>query len=288
MINCSRSVWGGGKLPALDQRGSEFRDHRQAVLDAERVILFTLDFDVGVVHPYATIGSTLTLWREAGVFEPAWPRFAKNSAAPREVISTRALAANLAFHLLATEACLLFSPAEIAVAALTTAADLVYDQAGCVLSPLKWQNVLAAIGERGAFHATELRERIAALLAPLIDGDSAVFIHKHGRVGGVAPKPSIFSDLPAETLVGGGGGGTAMSPTPMSQSDWKAAALSASGGVAVTASFAAGHFSATGASAGTSAQAVATLNLLGTTTTTTTTTTTAASDPNLDELPQLE
>jgi hypothetical protein len=265
VINCSRSVWGRGKLAALDQRGPEFRDHRQAVLDAERIILFTLDFDVGVVHPYATIGSTLTLWREAGVFEPAWPRFAKNSAAPREVIATRALAANLAFHLVATEACLLYSPAEIDVAALATAADLVYDQAGGVPSPIRWQHVVTAAGERGACHASELRERIAELLAPLIDGDSAVFIQQHGRVGGVAPTPSLFAELPTEAASSSSlGGSLAMSPQPMSQSDWRVATANAAAAAAVS------------------------TNISATTGSSTNMTSVQAADTNLDELPQLE
>ncbi len=41
----------------------------------ERCLLYTLEFDVGVVHPYRFIQATLVAWKEAGVFEGVgWAR----------------------------------------------------------------------------------------------------------------------------------------------------------------------------------------------------------------------
>ena len=170
-------------------------------------MLFTLDFDVGVVHPYATIGVTLSAWRDAGVFEPAWPRRANNSAAPREVKASLTLAGNLAFVLITTDASLSFSPAEIAVAALATACDIVYDAAGGVPSPVKWSHVVSAVlGEKAARHVVALRERMYSLLSPLVLGDSAVFIHTNGTVGGVTPIPATHADVVDVTSGTPGGG----------------------------------------------------------------------------------
>ncbi len=235
IINCSRSVWHRGAAPALEQRGPAFRELRQRVLDAERAVLFSLEFDVGVVHPYAAVSATLVGWRDAGVFEPGWPRGSKNSAAPREVVSARALAGNLAFALVQTEACLLHSPAELAVAALAVATDIAFvDAAGG--GPVRWAHVLAALqhSEPAARRAAALRERVPALLAPLVEGDSAVFAATHARAGGVAPVPATIAELPAEAhgagagaSAAGGAGAAPPLPSPRAAADHGARAAPA-------------------------------------------------------------
>lgn len=185
VINCSRDVWGRGTLRALD--AEEFLALRQTVLDAERIVLYSLEFDVGVVHPYGAIQTTLTLWKEAGVFEPAWPRTAKNSAAPREVVAANTLARNLAFSLLATSAALRFVPLEVAVAALTCALDISYANAALGPSPVRRRDVVQSAGsDAAARQVILLRERIPDLLEPLVALDSAVRAAA-GQSGGVAP-----------------------------------------------------------------------------------------------------
>lgn len=185
VINCSRDVWGRGSLRALD--AEEFLALRQTVLDSERVVLYSLEFDVGVVHPYGAIQTTLTLWKEAGVFEPTWPRTAKNSAAPREVVAANTLARNLAFSLLATSAALRFVPLEVAVAALTCALDISFANAALGPSPVRRKDVVQSVGsEAAARQVIVLRERIPDLLDPLVTLDSAVRAAS-GRIGGVAP-----------------------------------------------------------------------------------------------------
>ena len=98
VINCSRDVFFAARgAPPLDQRSAEFAALRQSVLDTERQLLYTLEFDVGVALPYTLISTQLTAWKEAGAFEPQWPRTAKNSAATPEVVQGNTLARNIAY-----------------------------------------------------------------------------------------------------------------------------------------------------------------------------------------------
>jgi hypothetical protein len=193
VINCSRDVWGRGALRALD--AENFTAVRQSVLDAERIVLYSLEFDIGVVHPYGSIQSTLTLWKEAGVFEPAWPRTAKNSAAPREFVAVNTLARNLAFSLLATVAPLRFEPLELAVGALTCALDITFANAGLGPSPVRRKDIVQSVGgsEAAARQVILLRERVPDLLEPLVALDSAVRAAA-GQIGGAAPFAAMIRE----------------------------------------------------------------------------------------------
>lgn len=53
---------------ARDEASSEWRTRRDALLEAERVLLQTLEFDFAVEQPAAVITGALRKWRDAGTF----------------------------------------------------------------------------------------------------------------------------------------------------------------------------------------------------------------------------
>ncbi len=208
VLRCSRDVRrhaSGGEAP-LD--AAALLALHQRVLDTERCLLYTLEFDVGVVHPYRFIQATLVAWKEAGVFEGAgWARAARNSSAPRELRAANILARNLAFQLLATGLPLRYTAPELAAAALTLALDVVFAGGGAggvapgiaaalsaapPTSPVRAEHLALCAGLEGAAGARavwELREEAPGALAPYAMGDAAVRACL-GLSGGVAPVPT--------------------------------------------------------------------------------------------------
>jgi hypothetical protein len=242
VINCARGAWTRGAAAPLEQRGAEFRALRQAVLDAERALLFTLGFDVGVTHPFRAVADALTAWKEEGVFEPAgWPRAAKNSAAPQAVVKTFNLAHNLAFALLGTTAALRFAPAEIALAALALAADIAFAEEAHADAPGRSPVSVAAVrraagSARALADVALLRARVPELLAPLVAGDAAVCAARGARGPGVPPTAVVLREpdaggamptTPTAAAGSGGGGWTSGGGAPGSAVGVAAAAAAA-------------------------------------------------------------
>jgi hypothetical protein len=230
VLRCSRDVMrvaGGGDAP-LDS--AAFNALHQRVVDAERCLLYTLEFDVGVSHPYRFIQATLVAWKEAGVFEGVgWARAARNSSAPRELRAANLLARNLAFQLLATGAPLRYTPPELAAAALTLALDVVFAGGGAAVppglaalaaappaSPVRAEHLALCAGLEGAAGARavwELREEAPGALAPYAMGDSAVRACL-GLHGGVAPVPAAAGEAGSGSGGGGGVGGATPRASP--------------------------------------------------------------------------
>ncbi len=239
VLRCSRDVRrcaAGGEEAPLD--AAALLALHQRVLDTERCLLYTLEFDVGVVHPYRFIQATLVAWKEAGVFEGVgWARAARNSSAPREIRAANILARNLAFQLLATGLPLRYTPPELAAAALTLALDVVFAGGGAgggapgglaaalaaapPASPVRAEHLPLCVGLDGAAGVRavwELREEAPGALAPYAMGDSAVRASL-GLSGGVAPVPAVAAAdgggygaltpraLPPVSAGRGGGGG---------------------------------------------------------------------------------
>jgi hypothetical protein len=77
----------------------------------ERIVLYTLEFDCAVQHPYGIITAQVKRWRDAGCFGPREEKSFEAQALDRA-------AAEVAFSCMSSKICLLFTPPEIAMAAL--------------------------------------------------------------------------------------------------------------------------------------------------------------------------
>lgn len=69
----------------MDVSGPEYSARRDVLCDLERIVLYTLEFDVSVQHPYGTITAQVKRWRDAGLFgarEVRRPRVGNASLLP--------------------------------------------------------------------------------------------------------------------------------------------------------------------------------------------------------------
>jgi hypothetical protein len=263
VVSCARDAWYAARSPAVPllTPAQEVALH-QSVLEAERCVMYTLEFDVGVVHPYAFLGAHLKCWKKAGVFEPGWVRSAKNCDAPREVEEALALGSNLAFQALASALPLRFSPQDLAAATLSLAFDILYARRGgagssssgggggggappqqrFAPSPIKASHFALCSGVSGLESICELRAAIPACLGMYAVGDSAVRLFL-GLSGGVAP---VAAQHTVEGAAGAGssGRGAAHHPAP------PLLALSAAGLAAAASSRLLGHLAASGGGGG--------------------------------------
>jgi len=126
VVSCSRDAWNGARGGAPSLSPVQEAALAEGVISTERCVMYTLEFDIGVVHPYAYISQHLKRWKSAGVFEPGWPRSAKNCDAPREIEEALALSNNLAFQTFTQGLHLRFSPQDLAAAALSLAFDILF------------------------------------------------------------------------------------------------------------------------------------------------------------------
>jgi hypothetical protein len=129
---------GSASRARLDDMGAEFAMLRQQLLDTERCVLYTLQFDIAIDMPYNAIKDTIRAWKEEGLFGSAWPRGASGAQAPPEILALNFSATNIAFECVSnTTLCLTYSPTEIAIASLKLALDLTYSLKGRT-SPVGW------------------------------------------------------------------------------------------------------------------------------------------------------
>ena len=216
VVSCARDAWHAPRGPVPPLTPAQETALHQSVIEAERCIMYTLEFDIGVVHPYAFINAHLKRWKLAGVFEPAWARSAKNCDAPREVEEALALASNLAFQTLTMGLHLRFSPQDLAAATLSLAFDVLHAKKGgggggggggsssssggggrlqaqpsasgerYTPSPIRPSHFALCSGVSGLEAIAELRAAIPACLGLFVVGDSAVRQYLNLQ-GGVAP-----------------------------------------------------------------------------------------------------
>lgn len=137
VVNASWDAYYRGTKPRPDERSAEFAALRQQVLDTERCVLYTLQFDISIDFPYGTIRDTLRMWREEGLFGAAWPRGALGAQAPSEIVALNNTAINIAYEACATTLCLLYTPHELGIAALKLALDVTYTLKGRAC-PIPW------------------------------------------------------------------------------------------------------------------------------------------------------
>lgn len=70
-----------------EEASAEWRAARDALLEAERVLLHSLEFDVAVEQPYAAITGALRRWRDAGAFGSRFERVPELAALDRAAAS---------------------------------------------------------------------------------------------------------------------------------------------------------------------------------------------------------
>lgn len=126
VINSSWEAYHGNRKPKLEQFGSEFPVIRQHILDTERCVLYTLEFDVAVEHPYPIIKNTVIQWKDQGVFGTLFPRNKPLKDAPYEITTAMITANNIAFTCLGSDLCLRYSPQEIAITSLFIGLESTY------------------------------------------------------------------------------------------------------------------------------------------------------------------
>jgi hypothetical protein len=121
-------------LPArLEQSGTAANLLRQKILDTERALLYTLEFDVAVEHPYPVLKATVLAWKEQGLFGALFPRGKTLREAPLELTQAMVLANNLAFTMVGSDMCLRYSALELALASLSLAFTLIFVPQGRAL-----------------------------------------------------------------------------------------------------------------------------------------------------------
>ncbi len=232
VVACARDAWFSARPePAPQLTPEQLAALLHAVMETERCVQYTLEFDIGVAHPYAFIAAHLKRWKLAGAFEPAWARTAKNCDAPREVEEALSLSSNLAFQCITTGVALRCSPQDLAAAALSLAFDVLYARRGggggggggggaapasslaaaagfggggaarFPASPIKAHHFALCGGVSSLDSVMEVRAAIPAALALLAAGDSAVRLHLD-LAGGVAPVAA------AHSVEGGAAGGS--------------------------------------------------------------------------------
>ena len=110
MAASHRSRHANARLP-FEAGTPPFIARRDAVTDAERRVLYTLEFDVAVEAPYPAITAAVKRWRDAGCF-------GKREEKSAEAFALDRAAGEVAFAMMTTEMCLAWTPQEVAVGAL--------------------------------------------------------------------------------------------------------------------------------------------------------------------------
>lgn len=68
LVDASLCLMHGVDRPPFDDQTREWRALHDRVLEAERILLYTLEFDVAIEQPYAVVTTQLRRWRDAGIF----------------------------------------------------------------------------------------------------------------------------------------------------------------------------------------------------------------------------
>lgn len=68
LIDASFCVESGMERSPFDEASAEWRARRDAILEAERILLHTLEFDAAIDQPYPIITACLRKWKESGMF----------------------------------------------------------------------------------------------------------------------------------------------------------------------------------------------------------------------------
>jgi hypothetical protein len=68
LIDASFCVQSGMDRSPFEENSAEWRGRRDAILEGERIMLHTLEFDAAVEQPYPLITAALRKWKEQGMF----------------------------------------------------------------------------------------------------------------------------------------------------------------------------------------------------------------------------
>ncbi len=147
VLHASLDVAAGTKKPRMDVSSAVFKALKAAVLDAERRVMYTLEFDIAVEQPYPLVKSFLLGLKDAGVFAGLdWGRGAANRAAPKMVTEANLRAHNIAFESCGSDLCLRFTPSEIAAGCLEAAFEGWCVPRG-IVSPVSAQALLRVVAQ---------------------------------------------------------------------------------------------------------------------------------------------
>jgi len=131
VINCSWDVFHRGLKPRLEPQSAAFAELRANVLETERCILYTLEFDVAVEHPFPHIKQRILDWRDGGVFRSLGFVGGKSlREVTPEISSAMSLANSLAFSSLGNGISLHYSPQMVAMACLFMSFQLSFSARG--------------------------------------------------------------------------------------------------------------------------------------------------------------
>jgi hypothetical protein len=177
-----------GRAPRPDAQSAAFAALRAGVLEAERCMLHTLEFDVAVELPFALMGQRVREWREGnhlGALDFARGRGLRD--APAEVAAAMAMANRLAAYALGSDLCLLFPAQTIAAGSLLMAFQTVTAARGMACP------VTAALVGRAAggdlVAVKDFCTRVASYLAEDALADADVWRHAQALGSAMAAEP---------------------------------------------------------------------------------------------------
>jgi len=195
-----------GRAPRPDAQSAAFAALRAGVLEAERCMLHTLEFDVAVELPFALMGQRVREWREGNHLRAL--DFARGRGlrdAPAEVAAAMAMANRLAAYALGSDLCLLFRAQTIAAGSLLMAFQTVTAARG-MACPVTMALVGRAAG--GDLHVVkDFCTRISSYLAEDALADADVWRHAQALGGAIAADSGV--DARDRTGAGAGAGAEA-------------------------------------------------------------------------------
>jgi len=217
VINCSWDVFHRGLKPRLEPQGAAFADLRASVLETERCILYTLEFDVAVEHPFPHIKQRILDWRDGGVFRSLGFVGGKSlREVTPEISSAMSLANSLAFSSLGNGISLHYSPQMIAMACLFMSFQVSFSARGLV-NPVTMQLLRKTIeGSTGGGVSSSSHDTQTARddLSQIRDICSRICFHlADDALGDVGVRSTYVESLSKSLLErggegeGGGGGG---------------------------------------------------------------------------------
>lgn len=83
LIDASYCVLHGTDRPPFEEASVEWRTRRDGLLETERILLYTLEFDVAIEQPYGMVTTQLRRWRDGGVFGSRFDKIPELAALDR-------------------------------------------------------------------------------------------------------------------------------------------------------------------------------------------------------------
>ena len=211
VINCSWDVFHRGLKPRLEPQGAAFADLRASVLETERCILYTLEFDVAVEHPFPHIKQRILDWRDGGVFRSLGFVGGKSlREVTPEISSAMSLANSLAFSSLGNGISLHYSPQMIAMACLFMSFQVSFSARG-LANPVTMQLLRKTIegGSGGGISSSSHEtQTVRDDLSQIRDICSRICFHlADDALGDLGVRSTYVESLSKSLLERGGGEG---------------------------------------------------------------------------------